>query len=90
MTHDPFCPIVVPHMVNLMCLCDVLTKVRADEREKAAPIALEHGKTYVIEVPLGTSPLNMEIVRRHAAEVAPECKFIVLAGGRIAQGGEQV
>lgn len=36
MTHDPFCPISVPHVINLMCLCDVLTKVRVDEREQAA------------------------------------------------------
>ena len=36
MTHDKFCPIGVPHIPSFMCFCDVLAKVRADEREQAA------------------------------------------------------
>lgn len=36
MSHDKFCPMAVPHIPRFMCICDVIAKVRVDEREQSA------------------------------------------------------
>ena len=35
MTHDPMCPIVDRRYYSATCVCDLIARVRADEREKA-------------------------------------------------------
>ena len=35
MTHDPMCPIVDRRYYSATCVCDLIARIRADEREKA-------------------------------------------------------
>lgn len=87
MTHEPECQLITWGVPVPTCTCPALSAAYQRGREDAAitPITLDPGKTYVLELPAGVKPVDMEILRRQAAAVSPECKFIVLAGARIAR-----
>jgi len=36
MTHDPMCPMPDSRFMSATCQCDLIARVRADERERAA------------------------------------------------------
>lgn len=71
MTHDQFCPIAIKHMANIMCICDVIEKVRADERERAGDrVRLAHLHLRTMNVPVTLAWLVWEKAVINACELA--------------------
>lgn len=42
MTHDPMCPMPDSRFMSATCQCDLIARVRADERERAAVVVRQY------------------------------------------------